>query len=1146
MANSANRSPVDVELETLIRARYPIIYVVSWEERRVEETLREICQRRGKKMLLWTYTTGMAGNVASRDPLAALEYIMGAPDQSVFVLKDFHPFINDVAVTRRLRDLVSVLKSSTKTLVLLSPLLKLPPELEKEITVVDYHLPTLNDLDRLLEGVLQSVRSNPQIKTDLTPLEREQILKAASGLTSIEAENVFAKSIVEKRELDISVILSEKEQIIRKSGILEYFPASEAFADVGGMDLLKEWMTQRTASFTDEAKRYGLPEPKGILLLGVQGGGKSLCAKAIASLWKIPLLRLDVGKIFSGIVGSSEENMRKAIATAESVAPCVTGDTRVTLADGSEERIDSLYARAEAGTLGTLEVLSLLPSGKIGPSAVRAVTRRPAPDLYTVQLRHGILQTTGNHQHPVLRDGLLTWVRADELSTSDYVAVPRHLPTASEMPSMLGFLPAQTRIYALGALSCARPEVQTPQRRYSARQRGADYVRREELTDAGPLPPFAAIDRFALGRGGTADSVLTRMPERLTEELGYLLGLIASDGYLGKRGTVGFVNTDKTLHERFADLLCCHFNLSAITRANAPVERERGAQLSGLSPNSVFKPCYTTTVNNRLLVRLLTAVQERLLTLPAAFLNAWLRGYFDGDGFISDPETSADPKVILTAKKREGNHIVRAVLQRVGFPTMNPGRFNIEITGLGNVRRFIEQVGSEHPCRHQRMLAWQARETADWQVKDRSDLIPVGAMLRQARQALGMGSNHFAETTSSLIHRYETGEGHPNRECLRSLIAEMQDAGKAQGKDTDTLLAPLCQLVEGDVVWSPVKSVTATAVPEYVYDLACDEPHNFIANGVVTHNCILWIDELEKGFAGTQSSPFSDGGTTSRVFGSFITWLQEKEAACFVVATSNDVSQLPPELMRKGRFDEIFFVDLPAAEERGEIFSIHLKKRHRDPSKFDLQELGKVTAGYSGAEIEQVVVAALFTTFNQGAREVTTEDLVKAAKETVPLSVTMREGIQRLRDWAESRARPTSSVEAETMEELALLEAAARFEASPEGQRLRAEKELAAGPITPILTAPNTSVATPTGTPSPFDMEANSQEEIEQRLREDEARITALERKTATGLDSLLGETQNIDTLPNTPPVVLPKGSAPAEKPTPAPETETPSREVAE
>ena len=315
--------PVDVELETLIRARYPIIYVVSWEERRVEETLREICQKRGKKLIQWTITSGLGGNVASRDPLAALDQVLAAPDQTVFLLKDFHPFMNDHMVVRKLRDLVYALKTSFKTLILLSPTLKLPVELEKEITVVDYQLPTPQDIDRLLEGIIQSVRSNNQINVNLTPLEREQILKAASGLTSNEAENVFAKSLVEKRKFDIDVILSEKEQIIRKSGILEYYPASEAFSDVGGMDLLKEWMSQRTASFTDAAREYGLPEPKGVLLLGVQGCGKSLTAKAIGSLWKLPLLRLDVGKIFGGIVGQSEENIRKAISTAESVAPCV-------------------------------------------------------------------------------------------------------------------------------------------------------------------------------------------------------------------------------------------------------------------------------------------------------------------------------------------------------------------------------------------------------------------------------------------------------------------------------------------------------------------------------------------------------------------------------------------------------------------------------------------------------------------------------------------------------------------------------------------------------------------------------------------------------------------------------------------------------
>ena len=168
--------------------------------------------------------------------------------------------------------------------------------------------------------------------------------------------------------------------------------------------------------------------------------------------------------------------------------------------------------------------------------------------------------------------------------------------------------------------------------------------------------------------------------------------------------------------------------------------------------------------------------------------------------------------------------------------------------------------------------------------------------------------------------------------------------------------------------------------------------------------CILWIDELEKGFSGTQSSGMSDGGTTSRVFGSFINWLQDKKAACFVVATSNDVSQLPPEMMRKGRFDEIFFVDLPAAKERGEIFEIHLSKRKRDPKKFDIAKLANATVGYSGAEIESAVEAALFKSFGDGVRELTTEDVLEAATETVPLSVTMSEGIEKLRTWAETRA----------------------------------------------------------------------------------------------------------------------------------------------
>jgi SpoVK/Ycf46/Vps4 family AAA+-type ATPase len=167
------------------------------------------------------------------------------------------------------------------------------------------------------------------------------------------------------------------------------------------------------------------------------------------------------------------------------------------------------------------------------------------------------------------------------------------------------------------------------------------------------------------------------------------------------------------------------------------------------------------------------------------------------------------------------------------------------------------------------------------------------------------------------------------------------------------------------------------------------------------------MDEMEKGFAGVQSSPLSDAGTTSRVFGTFITWLQEKTAPVFVVATANDISQLPPELLRKGRFDEIFFVDLPSDDERKDIFRIHLSKRKRDPNGFDIDSLASASAGFSGAEIEQAIVSALFDAFPDG-REVTSDDILNAVTSSVPISVTMAEQISYLRGWAEKRARRAS------------------------------------------------------------------------------------------------------------------------------------------
>ena len=496
------------EIDVLIRARYSLLYVVSWEERRVLAALREIVVGQDKNFYTWSETMGLrdgtkvvgagATDSRTRDPLQVLDTIRSTHEPAVYVLKDFHVFLNHnyphaSGVIRKLRDLADALHTAYATVILLSPVLQLPEELKKDVTVIDYDMPGLRELDGLLTRALDSVRGQEGVEANLSAEQRERVLKAALGLTLTEAENVFAKCIVEKGRFDVDLIVAEKQQLIRKSGVLEYFESREDVGDIGGVEILKAWLQNRALAFTDKAQKFGLPAPRGILLLGVQGCGKSLTAKAIAHLWRLPLLRLDVGRIFAGLVGSSEENMRRAIQMAETVSPCV-----------------------------------------------------------------------------------------------------------------------------------------------------------------------------------------------------------------------------------------------------------------------------------------------------------------------------------------------------------------------------------------------------------------------------------------------------------------------------------------------------------------------------------LWLDEIEKGLAGVQSSGYADSGVTARVFATLNTWMQEKIKPVFVVATANDISQLPPELLRKGRFDEIFFVDLPSESERKEVFAIHLRKRQRDPGAFDLDRLATETSGFSGAEIEQAIISALYAAFEDG-REVATEDVFGAIKQTVPLSVTMREEIGLVRRWAKGRARPASA-----------------------------------------------------------------------------------------------------------------------------------------
>ena len=320
------------ELSILIQAQYPLIYLVTSEEERAEQAIYSIAQssKPQRRLYIWTVTHGIVEYGQGRSvtqhntvsPEAAIEWIIRQKEPGIFVLKDLHPFIDAPATTRSLRDAIASFKGTQKNIVLMSPVQQVPIELEKEVVVLDFPLPNMSDLNKVLDGHI-----GQQNARRLTTEAREKLLRAALGLTRDEAQKVYRKAQVTKKQLtekEVDIVLSEKKQLIRRNGILEYIEEDETLEAVGGLEELKSWLTQRSDAFTEKAREYGLPQPKGMLILGVPGCGKSLIAKTTSKLWGLPILRLDMGRVYDGsMVGRSEANLRNALKTAESISPAI-------------------------------------------------------------------------------------------------------------------------------------------------------------------------------------------------------------------------------------------------------------------------------------------------------------------------------------------------------------------------------------------------------------------------------------------------------------------------------------------------------------------------------------------------------------------------------------------------------------------------------------------------------------------------------------------------------------------------------------------------------------------------------------------------------------------------------------------------------
>jgi ATP-dependent 26S proteasome regulatory subunit len=308
------------ELKLAHKARYSLVYICTQEEVRLVKDILSICKETNSQLIVWNF---------ARDDKDPLSFLMAntTDGRSIFVLQDAHTFLNDQGALghkfrRYLRNLPEEWKNQEKLVVITAPILKLHEDIKKDFLVIYDSLPEYEAISTLINGFL--TRNN--LRNELSDLIVERICLACLGLSERQILRVLSKSVYKLRRIDescIDLIIEEKRNIIQQSGVLDYYHSKETIDQVGGLDNLKKWLKQRRSAFTIKAKDYGLPTPKGLLILGVQGTGKSLTAKAVSSLWHLPLLRLDIGKVFGSLVGESENKIRESLQYAEAISPCI-------------------------------------------------------------------------------------------------------------------------------------------------------------------------------------------------------------------------------------------------------------------------------------------------------------------------------------------------------------------------------------------------------------------------------------------------------------------------------------------------------------------------------------------------------------------------------------------------------------------------------------------------------------------------------------------------------------------------------------------------------------------------------------------------------------------------------------------------------
>jgi SpoVK/Ycf46/Vps4 family AAA+-type ATPase len=319
------------ELALLVNSQYPIIYLETWEEARATEILGLVAQDLAVPLYIWTITAGLfrAGGAPiynTQEPIQVLAEISGMEGDALFLLKDFHKHLDDGVIVRKLRDLTQLFRRARRSILISSPIVNLPVELEKDTARFSLGMPEESELNQLVVATVRDLLEKYRIQNLLTPEQLPEVVRSLRGLTRDEARRILTQAILENSRFDLGTldhIREAKNDLIKDQGVLEFLEPQAGLDSIGGLTRLKAWLGKRRGALTPEAARFGLEPPKGILVMGVQGCGKSLCAKAVAREWRMQLLKFDCSNLFEKYIGESEKNLRRSLHVAEAVAPAV-------------------------------------------------------------------------------------------------------------------------------------------------------------------------------------------------------------------------------------------------------------------------------------------------------------------------------------------------------------------------------------------------------------------------------------------------------------------------------------------------------------------------------------------------------------------------------------------------------------------------------------------------------------------------------------------------------------------------------------------------------------------------------------------------------------------------------------------------------